>query len=130
MLLFGHRFITSERFYHIDDITAISHTPANALLYLVFNESNLDILEHLQRNELRFGVEVMTVTELIYAENFGASYIIVTPSLAKEAQQIAENYLFDAKILARIESDDAIETMAYEGIDGVLFAEALIHVSS
>ncbi len=130
MLLFGHRFIASERFYHIDDITSISHTPANALLYVMFDENNLDILQHMQRNALRFGVEVANITELIYAENFGADYIVVLASLAKEAQQIAESYLFDAKIIAKIDEENDIESMAYKGVDGVLFAEAVIHVSS
>ena len=130
MLLFGHRFIASERFYHIDDIASIGHTPANALLYVIFRESHLDVLRHMQANGLRFGVEVRSITELIYAENFGAHYCIVSTSLAQEAQKIAESYLFDAKIIAAIESEDAIEPMAYEGIDGVLFSEAVIHVNS
>ncbi len=130
MLLFGHRFMASERFYHIDDIASISHTPANALLYVVFDERNLDILRHLQCNRLHFGVEVANITELVYAENFGADYIVLSPSLAKEAQQIAESYLFDAKIIAQISEESEIEPMAYEGIDGVLFAEAVIRVSS
>ncbi|RUM61032.1 MAG: hypothetical protein DSZ03_09155 [Sulfurimonas sp.] len=130
MLLFGHRFIASERFYHIEDIAAILHTPANALLYVVFDENHLDILNHLQHNALRFAVDVRSVRELIYAENFGAAYIMLSTSLAKEAQNIAETYLFDAKIIARIDDERDIETMAYEGIDGVAFPEAVIRVSA
>ena len=130
MLLFGHRFIASERFYHIEDIASISHTPANAVLHIVFHESHLDMLHHLQQNRLRFAVDVKNITELIYAENFDATYVMLSKSLAKEAQNIAETYLFDAKILVKINHENEIEMMAYEGIDGVIFSDALIHTVS
>ncbi len=130
MLLFGHRFIGSQRFYHIEDIDMIMHTPANSTLYITFSETNLDVLQHMQQNHLNFAVEVQSVLELIYAENLSAKYIVVNSDLAKNSQKIAENYLFDAKILVHIEQESEIEAMAYEGIDGVIFPNAVIHVNS
>lgn len=130
MLLFGHRFIDSERFYHIDDIDAIAHTPPGSLLYLAFSKANLDIIAHLNANALRFGLEAQTLRDVIYANALGASYIIVEEDLANNAQKVAENYLFDAKILCRIDEEEKIEAMAHEGIDGILFPEAIIKISS
>jgi hypothetical protein len=129
MLLFGHRFITSERFYHVEDIEMIKHTPPNSLLYVEFDEERLELLEHMQSNSLGYAVGVGTISELIYAENLDATYIVLDSSLAKNGQKIAEDYLFDAKILVHIEDENEIEVMAYEGIDGVIFPNAIIHVN-
>ncbi len=130
MILFGHRFIESESFYHIDDISAIKKTPSNALLYLNFSEENLDIINHLRDNDIRFALYVNSIKELIYAENLGASYVALKPSLAKDAQKIANEYLFDSKILAHVENEDEIEDLAYQGIDGAIFLKAVIKISS
>ena len=130
MLLFGHRFIASERFYHVEDIDMILRTPSNSILYVEFSEDSLDLFEHMQENSLKYVIKISTIKELIYAESLGASYIAVHPDLAKNGQKIAENYLFDAKILVQIEDEKEIEVMAYEGIDGVVFPNAIIHVNS
>lgn len=130
MLLFGHPFIVSERFYHIDDTDAISHTPANSILYLAFSQENLDIIDYLNANELTFALSVSSLREVIYANALGAAFIIVHEDIAKSAQDAADSYLFDAKILCRIDSEDEIESVASEAIDGVLFSEAIIKVNS
>ena len=130
MLLFGHRFIESKEFYHIFDIDSIEKTPSSSFLYLDFSEKNLDIIEHLRSNQILFALGVTNINELIYAAALGASYIMVSRNFAKSAQDIAENYLFDAKILAHIQEESEIEEMALLGIDGVYFAEAIVKVSS
>ena len=48
MLIFGHRFIESENFYHIPNIQAIKNTPPNSTIYLDFSEENLDIIKQLK----------------------------------------------------------------------------------
>lgn len=128
MLLFGHRFIPSQSFYHISDIDSITKTPPSSTLYLTFSEENLDIITYLQENLLSFALSIKNITELIYASSLGASYIILDKELAKTAQKIAETYLFDAKILAVVEDDDEIEELALLGIDGVIFSNAIIKI--
>ena len=129
MLLFGHRFIESKRFYHIFDIEDIIHTPPSSYLYVDFSKENIDIITYLQENDLSFAVNVQNITELIYANAFGANFITVQKNFAKTAQNIAENYLFDAKVLVHIESEKQIEEFAILGVDGVIFAEAIIKIS-
>jgi len=130
MLLFGHRFIQSDNFYHIIDIEAISKTPPNATIFLEFSEKNLDIIKYLNENSVKFVLNINTLTELIYASSLNAIYIVVSQELAKSAQNIAESYLFDAKILVSIENEESIEEMAELGIDGVIFSNAIIKINS
>ncbi len=130
MLLFGHRFIPSENFYHIDSVSAIENTPPSSTLYLHFCEENLDIIEHINTNAIKFILHVQNTTELIYASALGAKFILVPKEIAKTAQEIAESYLFDAKILVKIEEESEIEEMALLGIDGLLFANAIIKITN
>ncbi|MGB5965310.1 MAG: hypothetical protein WBG65_07220 [Sulfurimonadaceae bacterium] len=130
MLLFGHPYIDFEPFYHIDEIDEIELTPANSTLFIHFKESNLDIIKHMQQNRLSFALEAANLSEVVYAHNLGAKYILVKENLAKSAQNVAENYLFDAKILCRLERDESLEEKISEGIDGVIFAQAIIKISN
>jgi len=130
MLLFGHRFIANDEFFHVFDIESIEKTPPSSKIYLDFSEKNLDIITYLQTNQIIFALGIKNITELIYAASLGASYIMLDKELAKTAQSIAENYLFDAKILVHIREENAIEEMTLLGIDGVIFPEAIVKISS
>ena len=130
MLLFGHRFIENEEFYHVLDKDSVQNTPPSSTIYLEFSEENLDIISHLLTNQVRFVLSVANIEQLIYASALGASYIVVSPELAKSAQGIADTYLFDAKILVKIQEEDEIEEFALLGIDGVLFSNAIIKINS
>jgi len=130
MFIFGHRFIKSEPFYHIENIDAVLNTPSSSVIFLEFSEQNLDIIEHLNSNEILFSLSVKNITEIIYASELGGSFIVVDKTLAKTAQDIANNYLFDAKILVRIENESEIEEMALLSIDGVIFSNGIIKTVS
>jgi len=130
MLLFGHRFIKNENFYHISDIDAISKTPNSSKIFLEFSEKNIDLIEYLHANSIEFLLSIKDIRELIYASSLHASYILVDKNLAKTAQDIAESYLFDAKILVHLEREKDIDEMALLGIDGVLFSNAIIKINS
>ena len=129
MLLFGHPLIKSENFYHIASKEHIQHTPPSSTLFLEFSSENLDLIDYMQTNDLAFALEVETLTDAILAHNLGARFIVVTPKIAKSVQDIAENYLFDAKILVHATYETQIEEFALLGIDGVLFSEAIVKVS-
>ncbi len=128
MLFFGHRFLESEVFYHISDIDAVVKTAPGGTIYLEFAEENLDIIDYLRANEIAFVLHVENITELLYAHALGAKYVTVEKDLAKTAQKIAEEYLFDTKILAHIQNEEEIEELAFEGIDGVIFSTAIVKV--
>ena len=130
MLLFGHRFIPSISFYHIVDIDAIDHTPPSSVLLIVFHEDNLDLISHAHDNNILFALQVNTVTEIIYAANLGCSFIIIEKHMANIAQNIAENYLFDAKILVQIHHDTEIEKFALLNIDGAIYPNAIVKINS
>ena len=130
MIILGHRFIPSFNFFHVPNIDAINNTPPNSCIFLEFSEDNLETIEHLRDNELSFCLSVENVTQVIYASSLGASYILIDKELAKTAQNLANNYLFDAKILVKVEKEEEIEELGLVGVDGILFSNAIIKINS
>jgi hypothetical protein len=130
MLILGHPHLPFEPLYHIDGIEAIAHTPAGSTVLFEWNGANLDLVEHCRANDLPFALEAATVKDALFAENADARFILVELPLAKSVQKVAETYLFDAKILTRIEDESQIEAVAFEGIDGVIFPEAIVKVTA
>lgn len=126
MLLIGHRFIPSSKFYHIANIEQIEHTPPSSIIYLHFATENLDIIEYLQKNSINFALDITNITELIYANALGAKFVTCNTKIAKTAQKIAEQYLFDTKVLAHISDEEEIEELALLGIDGAIFPAGII----
>ncbi|MDF1878244.1 hypothetical protein JHD46_01175 [Sulfurimonas sp. SAG-AH-194-C20] len=130
MLFFGHRFLESSSFYHINSIEAITNTPPSSSVFVEFSEQNLDIINHLNKNDIRYALSISNIKELMYASSLECDFIVVDKALAKTAQNIAESYLFDAKILVSIENEGEIEELALLGVDGVIFSNAIIKVNS
>ena len=130
MLFFGHRFIDSEHFYHISSIDAILNTPASSTIYVKYTEDNLDIIKHAISNDVKVALHVESISEILYGSALGVSYMILSSQLAKTAQNLADTYLFDAKILVSISDEKDLEELALLGVDGVIYSSAIIKVNS
>ncbi len=130
MLLFGHPYIPSETFYHIDAVEAVRHTPANSVVTLFFTPENLDIIEYLRKNSVRFALHIETSTDAVLGEILGASYLIVSPKNAPEVQSVAEHYLFDAKVLGYVEDMEHLEKLIELRLDGAIFADAIVKINT
>ncbi len=129
MLLFGHPHILNEKFYHVNSIEAIAHTPSNTCLLFSYDEEIFELIEHARENDLSFALDISSLTEAVISENLGAKYLLVNDEIAKSVQTAADTYLFDAKVLVHIKEEDEIEALAEEGIDGAVFSEAIIKIS-
>jgi len=130
MLFFGHRLIDNEHFYHISSIDAIGNTPPSSTIYVNFSEDNIDIIKHAVVNGVKVALHVEDVTSVVYGNALGVSYLILDKELAKTAQNLADTYLFDSKILVSIEDEKDIEELALLGVDGVICSNAIIKINS
>ena len=129
MLLFGHPNIPYEKLYHVSSVEAIAHTPPNACLLFSGDKEVYELIEHARQNILEFAMDISSLKEAIIYENLDAKYLLLNHEIAKSVQKAADTYLFDAKILVHIENEESIETLAEEGVDGVIFSEAVIKIS-
>lgn len=129
MLLLGHPHIPHEKLYHVNSIEAISNTPSNSTLLFSYDGEVFELIEHANANGLPFALDVTSLKDAIIGENLDAKYILLDHKIAKSVQNAADTYLFDAKILVHAQNEKSIEELANEGIDGIIFAEAIIKVS-
>lgn len=130
MILFGHPLFSSERFYHIESLEAIAKTPSNSIVALFFAPQNIDIIVHLRNNKIRFALYVASTTEAVLAENMNANYLIVHPKVGQEIQKVADHYMFDAKVLGYIDQEDQLEKLIDIRLDGAIFIEAIVKITS
>ena len=115
MLIFNHPHIPAPTLYPIKSLEEIKKTAPNTIVWFDFDFA---LLQFCQKNSIQCVVTIKNVQQAVYANALGATYLICKMPLAKKVQKIAENYLFDAKVIALIDErvlDNAIEA----GIDGV-----------
>ena len=122
MILIGDKNISYENIEKINSIKDISSTAPNSTALFEFN---LEILKHTQTNDINSAVIVNNIKEVIYASSLNARYIIVENTLSKIAQKIADNYMFDSKILVIIKDEDEIEKSAIDEIDGIIYLDRI-----
>jgi hypothetical protein len=118
MILIGDKNIVCENIEKITSINDISSTSSNTTILYAFN---FEILQYAQENNLDSAIIVKDLKEVIYASSFTVKYIIVEKNIAKNAQDIVNNYMLDSKILIIITSDDEIVDSALDEIDGVIY---------
>jgi hypothetical protein len=129
MLIFGHHYIKSEKLYHVNSIEAIQNTPSNSTLLFSYDEEVIELINYANENSLKFAVDVRSLKEAIICENLDCFYILVKDEIAIEVQKAADTYVFDSKILVHAKDENSIEKFASEGIDGIIFQEAIIKIS-
>ncbi len=122
MILLGDKNIPYEIITKITKIEEVINTKANSTILFEYNQ---EFLSYCCKNSLKYAVIIRSLKEAIYANALEAKYIICSKKFAKKIQDIADNYMFDSKVLAIIQSDEEIEEIAKNQIDGIIYKELL-----
>lgn len=123
MIILGDSQFDNIQIYKISTKEAIETTPNNSLLYI--QSCDIQLQQYCKKNLLPYAVFAKTSKEAIYANNLAAKYIFCTKQKAIIFQKIAENYMFDAKILLIIVGEEDLEWAIENFIDGVIYANIL-----
>jgi hypothetical protein len=122
MILIGDKNIPYEDIKKIDSKKDILSTKPQSTALFNFD---VEILKYTQSNTINSAVVVSNIKEVIYSSSLNARYIIVEKDLSKIAQKIADNYMFDSKILIIIKDENEIEQSAIDEIDGVIYLDRI-----
>lgn len=125
MIIIGHPWIKSERFFKVFSIEGIKKSQPNDVILLEPLVDSHLYATHCQANAIPFAVVANTLDDALYANALGAKYIICEEDDALMIQPIANEYLFDTRILVLIHNEKEISKIARGHIDGVVFAEAI-----
>jgi len=127
MLIFGHPWIKATLFRKVFSLEDIKQTPADEIVLLEPLSDSITLAQYCQAQRIAYALIVNSVTEALFANALGSQYIICQEEDAINIQPLAQEYLFDTKVLMLIGSEKEIEKMAKLSIDGVIFPEA-IHI--
>jgi len=122
VILIGDKNVPFETFSKITVISDIEKTKPNSVVLFDFD---IGFLQYTLKNDIPSAVIVKDILQSIYCHNLGAKYIISSKELAFQIQDLADNYLYDSKILAIIENENEIEELAKKHIDGVIYSRVL-----
>ncbi len=125
MLIFGHPWIKSKEFTKVFSIEDIQNTPKENIVLLEPLSDSITLAHYCQENHIPYAVTVTSVTEALFANALKSQYLVCQHEEAAMIQPIAQEYLFDTKVLTLVISEKEIKKMAELSIDGVIFPEAI-----
>lgn len=123
MILIGHPSIDYTPFYKILSQEDIAKTPSNSTVLFDFN---VTLAHYCSAQKMTFALHVKNIKELVLANALGAHYFIVDKGIAINAQKVADDYLFDGKVLLMSHDESDIEFIALNAIDGIVFEESIL----
>ncbi|MCH9814235.1 MAG: hypothetical protein K0U47_09890 [Epsilonproteobacteria bacterium] len=125
MIILGHNYIKSEPFYFIKKIEDIDNTPSNSLVLFEFVEENLTLCTHCKENGIAFALIADSVKASLFANALEADYLLCDKALAPKVQKLADEYMFDAKVLLYSGEEADLEWASELGIDGIIFEKGI-----
>ena len=126
MIIIGHPWVESPPFRRVYTSQDIEQSNNGEVLLLQPLVDSHELAKFCAKEGLRFAVTVSSINDAILANALGAHYIVCQEHDAMVIQPIAENYLFDTKVLALINDEKEISKIARSEIDGVIFPGAII----
>jgi hypothetical protein len=118
MLIFGDIFNDGLPFYEIISSEDLKNTPSNSTVLFDYDEK---LAKYCKDNSVSYAMRVKSIKELVYANALECDFAFVDKEFAKTAQDIANEYMFDMKIILSVTNDKELEWAAMNGIDGVWF---------
>ncbi len=125
MIIIGHQWIESSRFCKVFSQEDIEKSEVNDIVLLEPLVDSILLAKYCQNSDIPYAVSVNTLNDAIFCNALDASFIICEEDEACVIQPIAQEYLFDTKVLVLIHEEKDISKISRSGIDGVIFAEAI-----
>lgn len=124
MKIIGHPLVEHEKFVKVDSIDDIGSVEACDTV-LIQGENFLQIAKHCSKNSVKYASKIEKIEDALLLNALNAKYIIAEFERAKLFQKLADEYMFDSKILCVVETGSDLERVALEFIDGVIYKGVL-----
>ena len=125
MIIIGHKWVESPKFCKVFSQDDIKKSTANDIVLLEPLVESKTLATYCHDNDIAYAVTVNSLNEAIFANALGAKYMVCEEEEALIIQTIAQEYLFDTRILVLIYDEKEIAKIARSGVDGVIFPEAI-----
>jgi fructose-bisphosphate aldolase class 1 len=128
VLIFEDSYIEEAKFVKVSNIEDINKTSPKDILLLQEFKEPYQLAKYCQQNSLSYAIEASSILDAIYASNLGASYVVASLDLAKSLQELANEYLWDMKVLATVDTKEELIGVAKAFIDGAIFIKRITNV--
>jgi len=125
MIIVGHPWVESAKFCKVFSIDSIKNIQANDIPLLEPLTDSKAMASYCQKNNISYAITVNSLKEAIFCNALSAKYMICEEDDALIIHPIAQEYLFDTRILVLIHDEKEITKIARSGVDGVIFPEAI-----
>jgi len=125
MIIIGHPWVESPKFCKIFTVNDIKNIQVNDIPLLEPLTDSQAIASHCQKNAIPYAITVNSLNEAIFSNALGAQYMVCEEDDALIIHPIAQEYLFDTRVLVLVHDEKEISKIARSGIDGVIFPEAI-----
>jgi hypothetical protein len=120
MILLNHPDLESQKIVFVENSIDVLQTPTGSLLVYKFDRAMIENYEKMIKGGLPLAIEIASIVELVLVATLSPRFCIVPPFLAKEAQRLATNYLWDTKVIVAITREQEIVWASSLELDGVL----------
>ncbi len=125
MIIIGHPWVDSSHFYKVFSKEDIEKSEIDGIVLLEPLVDSAELAKYCQNNDIPYAVSVNTLSEAIFCNALNANFMICEEDEACVIQPVAEEYLFDTKVLVLLHDEKNVSKIARLGIDGVIFPEAI-----
>lgn len=125
MIIIGHDFVPSEVLYLIKKEDDIAQTPSNSTVVFEFSEANVPLCHYCRDNGVNFALIVDVERDAIFGNALGAAYLICDKVVSAKVQKLANEYMYDAKVLLYSSTEADMDFAAESGIDGIIFEKGI-----
>lgn len=121
MLLVGHPLIAHPAFKGVGSETEAQSLAKGSLIAYIKGENKETLWKFCQENSVKYASKAASVKDAVLLNAMDAHYILCDRTQVLEFQKLADDYLFDSKILLLIGNEAEIEDAAKYRVDGVIF---------
>ncbi len=125
MLIIGHSEVEYKPFYFIKSADDIAVTPSNSTVVFEYSKDSLELIKHCRQNSVSFALICDELKDTLLANANKADFVICDKLIAKDAQNFADEYMFDSKVLLYSSDESELLQTAQDGIDGIIFESAI-----
>ena len=117
--------ITLGFFEEIDDylniifqpVLNIEKTPSN---YMIITPFKKECIKQYKKHHDNINLVCHDIVEFIIATKCNVRYVVAEFELSKTLQKLADDYMYDTKVLAIIDNETKLKDVALNGIDGAI----------
>lgn len=123
MQILGHELISYRPLYAIQNTNEIENI---SLDDTVLFEYDVDLIKFAQIKKVKFALHVFNEIDAIVGNGAGACILICPQRIASKVQNLAEYYLFDAKVAIMINNENEITQAIELKADMAILPDAII----